>query len=224
MKGIVMGVVGLGGVGAAAYVGTGTGGPDDFIAHVNKSPQAVYAAFSALGPEGEIALPGEKGWGSRVRQRITKTANEEVKLVVEVDGKELISAEVEMTPEGDGTRIAAEFDFDEQAMNALIREAGAEGLPSMAFEEWMMDQAFAEVMKGAVSRIEEGKPLLSLYETRARWGRDSSTPASGRTSGTRVSETWEQRQRTRPQLDARPALNPNEATREHSRGRNTGAY
>jgi hypothetical protein len=211
VKAIMLGVAGVGGVGAAAYMGTG-GGPDDFIGHVNKSPQAVYAAFSALGPAGEISLPGARGWGSGVKQRIVKVANEQIKIEVEINGETLVSAEVQLSPEGDGTRIAAELDFNSAAMNELVKEAGGPPVPTFAFEEYLLDQAFAHAMREAVERIEEGKPLLSLAATRARWGSDSSS--RGSTSGTRSSGTWEQRQAVRPQMDARPTLNPNAAARQ----------
>jgi hypothetical protein len=138
---MMLGVVGVGGVGAAAYMGTG--GPDDFIAHVNKSPQAVYAAFSALGPEGEISLPGRNGWGGVLKQRIVKVANEQVKIEVEVDGETLISAEVQLRPEGDGTRIAAELDFNKAAINDLVEDAGGAPIPTFAFEDYLLDQVFA---------------------------------------------------------------------------------
>lgn len=217
MKAIVLGVVGVGGVGAAAYVGT-SGGPDDYIGHVSKSPRAVYAAFSALGQEGVIAVPGEKGWGSRVRQRITKVAGEEIKIAVEVDGKELISAEIHVSADGEGTRIAAELEFDKSAMNDLLGEAGGAEIPSFAGEEYLIDQVFARAMGEAVERIEAGKPLLSLGETRARWGRDGGgVPGAPGMSGSRASGTWQQRQAVRPQMDARPTLDPNAAARGHVR-------
>lgn len=215
----MLGVAGIGGVGAAAYVGSG-GGPDDFVGHVNKSPQAVYAAFSALGPEGEISVPGQGGWGSTVKRRIVKVTNEQVKIEVEVKGEVLVSAEVQIAPEGDGTRLAAEIDFNTAAMNDLMREEGGPTVPRQIFEEYMLDQAFAQAMQEAVSRIEEGKPLVSLAATGARWGSDGSTHGS-RPSGSRGG-SWQQRQAVRPQLEARPAIDPNAAAREHVR--RTPAY
>lgn len=210
VKAVILGVAGIGGMGAAAFVGGG-GGPDDFIGHVNKPPQAVYAAFSALGPEGEVSAPARGGWGSGFKQRIVKVAGEQVKLEFEVDGAVLISADIQFSPEGDGTRIAAEVDFDEEAMREMLRKAGGTELPAFAYEEYLLDQAFAHVMKEAVSRIEEGKPLHSLHETRARWGRDGST------RGSRVTPQGagggERREAVRPQLDARPAIDPNAAAR-----------
>jgi hypothetical protein len=219
VKAIVMGVMGVGGVGAATYMGVGGGGPNDFIGHVNKSPQAVYAAFSAIGQEGEISVPGQRGWGSRVKQRITKVANEEVKIEVEIDGRTLISAEIEVSPDGNGTRLAAELDFDKAAMNKLLAEAGGAEVPEFAMEEYMLDAMFAAAMRDAVERIEEGKPLLSLSETRSRWG---SSPRSARPS-TSVSGDRPRGERARPQMDTRPAIDPNAAARQHV-GESRGSF
>jgi hypothetical protein len=67
-------------------------------------------------------------------------------------------------------------------------------------------------MSEAVSRIEEGKPLLSLTETRTRWGNGGGGTRGSRPS-TRGSQAWEQREAVRPQMDARPAIDPNAAAR-----------
>jgi len=216
----MLGVVGVGGVGAATYMGSG--GPDDFIGHVNKSPQAVYAAFSALGPEGEISVPGRGGWGSRAKQRIVKVANQQVKIELEIDGEILATAEVQVSPEGDGTRLAAEIDFNKSAMNDLLQEAGGEPIPTFAFEDYLLDQVFAQAMQEMVSRIEEGKPLLSLAATRSRWGSGNGTRGSGPSAGSSPSGTWQQRQAVRPQLDASPTIDPNAAARQQMRTDPTG--
>ena len=122
MKGVMLGVVGIGGIGGAALMGAGGGGPDDFIRTVNRPPQAVYAAFSALGREGDVAIPTGNGWGARVVQRVVKVPNEQVKLEVLVDGEALVTAEVRFAPDGTGTRVAAELDFNDRLLKRIVEE------------------------------------------------------------------------------------------------------
>ena len=109
MKGLILGVMGVGAAGTAAYVGTsGNGMPDDFVGIVHKSPDKVYAAFSALGPEGVVTMPTPSGWGSRIVQRIVKVPNEQVKIEISIDDQPLLTADVQMQPaEGGATQLAA---------------------------------------------------------------------------------------------------------------------
>jgi hypothetical protein len=212
MKGIFLGVVGLGGIGTVAYVGGGAG-PNDYVGIVNKPPEAVYSAFSALGPEGVTSIPTVDGWGARIVQRVIKVPNEQVKLELLIDDEPLITAEVQMAPAENGTRLAAELDFNQAMMTRILEEHGETGLPSFVFQEFMIDQVFARAMGEMVEQIESGQPLASLSATRARWGNGGGGPSS--VSGRRVSTTWQQRGAVRPQVDARPTLDPNQAAREH---------
>lgn len=214
MKGMVMGMVGVGACGTAVVMGGGGAGPNDYVATLSKPPSAVYAAFSNLAPEGETTVPSVDGWGGRFVQRIVKVPNEQVKMEVEVDGEMLISAEVQLAPEGQGTRVAAELDFNAALLNKLMKEHGAEGIPTFAFQEFLLDQVFAQAMGEMTQRIESGEPLLSLAATRARWGSENSRTAAS--SPGRASGTWEQRQAVRPQMSARPTLDPSESARDHT--------
>ncbi len=202
MKGVVLGVVGVGGIGTFAVVGGG--GPNDYIGVTSRSPAAVYAAFSELGHEGQVSIPvQEGGWGSRVTQRIVKVPNEQVKLELAIDDEVLVSAEVQLEPEGEGTKVAAELELNQRLMTRLMKEAGAPPMPTFAFQDFLIDQVFAQAMSEMMTRIEEGKPLLSLAETHARWGSDD------RDGPRRASGTWQQHQAARPEMSARPMMNPN---------------
>ena len=213
MKAVMLGVVGVGGVGAAAYMGGGSG-PNDFIGTVSKPPAAVYSAFSALGPEGVTSIPSVDGWGARMVQRVTKVPNEKVKLELLVDDQPLLTAEVQVAPgENNGTRLAAELDFDQAMLSRIMEEQGAPPMPGFAFQESLIDHVFARAMGEMVEQIESGEPLASLSATRAKWGdsdRRGSSVVPQRPSG-----TWEQRSAVRPQINARPTMNPNQAAREH---------
>ena len=214
MKGAILGAMGVAGVGAVV-VGGG-GGPNDFIAVVSKPPSVVYAAFAQLGDAGDKTdtIPKKAGGVAKLTRRVVKVQNEQVKFEFLIDGEALVTAEVQMAPEGSGTRLAAEFDFDDDLLRRMVKESGAEfPVPPIAFQDFLIDQVFAQAMKEAVDRIEAGQPLLSLADTQARWG-SGSTPRPGTFSEVSGPSRWQQYQATRPQLDTRPALNPNQAARD----------
>lgn len=216
MKGAILGAAGVCGVGAVV-VGGG-GGPDDFIAVVSKPPSVVYAAFAQLSDAGDKteAIPKKTGGYAKLTRRVVKVQDEQVKFEFLIDGEALVTAEVQMTPEGKGTRLAAELDFNDGLLRRIVREQGAElPLPPIAFQDFLIDQAFAHVMKESVDRIEAGKPLLSLSDTQARWG--SGMSPDGTFSEVSSRSRWGDRQAVRPQLDTRPALDPSEAAQDVSR-------
>jgi hypothetical protein len=145
-----------------------------------------------------------------------KVPNEQVKFELLLDSEALVTADVQMAPEGRGTRLAAEFDFDDAVLRRIVKEHGADlPVPPIAFQDFLIDQGFAQAMKGAVDRIEAGQPLLSLSDTQALWSGDSSRP--GTFSERSSHSAWGQRQAVRPQMNARPALDPNAARSDLSR-------
>ena len=217
MKGIILGGVGVCGIGAAVVGGAG-GGPNDFIAVVSKPPSVVYAAFSDIGAAGDKSeiVPKKNGFAGKFTQRVIRVPNEQVKLEFLVDDEALLTAEVQLSAEGSGTRLAAELDFNDALLRRLVKESGEEfPVPSFAFQDFLIDQGFAQAMKGAVDRIEAGQPLLSLSETQALWSDDYSRP--GTFSHRSSHSAWGQRQSVRPQMNARPALDPNAARNDLSR-------
>lgn len=220
MKGLVLSVIGAGGIGVAAYSNSGASMPDDYVGHVNKAPHAVYAAFSALGTEGETMFPGKDGWGGRVTQRIVKVPDEQVKIELLVDDEALITAEVQMAPEEGGTRLAAELDLNTRLLNRIVADHGGAPVPTFALQDYLMDQVFAQAMGEMVERIEEGRPLLSLAATQARWGNGGGGGSRpGRPAASASAGSWQQPEAARPQMDARPAIDPNAAARRHAQGR-----
>ena len=221
MKGAILGVVGVAGVGAV--VAGGGGGPDDFIGIVKRPPSAVYAAFSDLGPGGDksMQVPKKGGFASKLTQRVVKVPNEQVKLELLIDDEALVTAEVQLSPEGEGTRIAAELDFNDELLRRIIEEQGEEfKVPSFAFQEFLIDQVFAQAMAEITERIEQGKPLLSLADTHSRWSGDSDRP--GTFSERSSDPAWPQGQSARPQMHARPALDPDQERQRVSRDNRSG--
>lgn len=217
MKGAIFGAVGVCGVGAVAL--GGGGGPDDFIGVLKKPPSAVYAAFSELGPAGEqnMQLPAEAGWPRKITQRVVKVPNEQVKLELLVDDQPLVTAEVQLSPEGEGTRLAAELDFNDALVRELMKEAGAPPVPTFAFQDFLIDQVFAQAMGEMVEMIETGKPLLPLADTHARWGGGEDGGSRPGTFSYQSEPAWQHRQAGRPQLHARPAIDPDAGRLDVSR-------
>ena len=218
MKGAIFGAVGVCGVGAAV-VGGGGGGPDDFVGVVSKPPSAVYAAFADFAPAGEKSelVPKKGGGVGKITQRVVKVPNEQVKVEFLIDDEALLTAEVQMSAEGSGTRLAAELDFNDGLLRRIMKEQGEEYvIPSFALQDALIDQVFALAMTEMVERIEKGQPLGSMADAHARW-RD--TPANlgtfSHTSEPYGSE-WERRRAARPQLNPRPALDPDDVRQRPS--------
>ena len=217
MKGAMLGGVGVCGIGAAV-VGGGGSGPNDFVAVVSKPPSAVYAAFSDLGPAGDKSefVPKRNGGSGKLTKRVVRVPNENVRFEFLIDEQPLLTAEVQLAAEGSGTRMAAEIDFDDQLLGRIMEESGAEfpAVPSFVFQEFLIDQVFAQAMKDVVERIEKGQPLLSLTDAHERWGRESSN--SGTFSRSPGSSGWRQQQAVRPQMSTQPALDPDEVRQRPS--------
>jgi hypothetical protein len=207
VKGAIFGAVGVCGVGAAV-VGGG-GGPDDFVAVVSKPPSAVYAAFADIGPPGEKSelVPKQGGGMGKITQRVVKVPNEQVKVEFLIDDEALLTAEVQLSAEGSGTRMAAELDLNDALLRRIMEEQGEDfAIPSFAFQDFLIDQVFAHAMAETVERIERGQPLLSLADTHARWGRDNPTNLGTFSHTSEPHGAWQGRRAAGPQLNPRPAL------------------
>ncbi len=217
MKGAIFGAVGVCGVGAAV-VGSG-GGPDDFVAVVSKPPSAVFAAFADFAPAGEKSelVPKKGGGTGKITQRVVKVPGEQVKVEFLIDDEALLTAEVQLSAEGSGTRLAAELDLNDGLLRRLMKEQGEEYvIPSFAFQDVLIDQVFALAMTEMVERIEKGQPLGSIADTHARW-RD--TPANLGTFSHRsepYGSEWQGRRAAGPQLNPRPTLDPDAARQRPS--------
>ncbi len=214
MRGAVFGTMAMCGVGGATYYGVGTG-PNDYVGTINKSPDAVYAAFaSAMGPEGITALPSRDGWPARLQQRVTKTPGEEVRIEFVTDNTTLLSMEVDFAAEGpEATRVAAEVDIDAAALASIANVGPGDSMAFLAMNEGLIDMAFAQTMAEMVEDVEKGTPLSSFAMLSRSWGRDSG-PASARRNGPGSYRP----ERIRPDASARPMVDPNRVARDHVDG------
>ena len=214
MRGAVFGTMAMCGVGGAAYVGVGSG-PDDYVGTINKSPDAVYAAFaSAMGPEGITALPSHDGWPARLQQRVSKTPDEEVRIDFIVENATLLSMEVDFAAEGQAaTRIAAEVDIDAAALASIADVGPGDAMAFMAMNEGLIDMAFAQTMAEMVQDVEKGTPLESFAMLSRSWGNGNARVQS------RANRPGDYRgERSRPDATVRPMVDPNRAARDHLDG------
>lgn len=214
MKGAVFGTMAMCGVGGAAYYGVGAG-PNDYVGTINKSPDAVYAAFaSAMGPEGITALPSHDGWPARLQQRVSKTPGEEVRIDFIVENSTLLSMEVDFAAEGpEATRVAAEVDIDAAALASIADVGPGDAMAFMAMNEGMIDMAFAQAMAEMVQDVEKGTPLESFALLSRSWGNGDSRIRS-RSNGPGDYRP----DPIRPDATARPMVDPNAAARRHRDG------
>lgn len=219
MRGAVFGTMAMCGVGGAAYVGVGSG-PNDYVGTVNKSPDAVYAAFaSAMGPEGITAMPSRDGWPARLQQRVSKTPGEEVRVELIVDSRPLVTMEVDFAAEGPAaTQVAAEIDIDTAALASLSDAGPGDTMAFMAMGDGIIDMAFAQTMAEMVEDVENGRPVTSLAMMSRRWGSQNGTVRS------RANQAGSYRgERVRPDASARPMVDPNTAARQHRDGTPSGS-
>src|SRR5262245_12703693 len=85
----------LAGIAAVSLGGTafwaGSAGPD-FDRQVKRSPSEVYAAFSALGPAGDITYPAERDRPA-ITRRVVKVPNESIQLEYLLDNRPVLDVD-----------------------------------------------------------------------------------------------------------------------------------
>jgi hypothetical protein len=198
------------------YMLAGSAGPD-FDRVVSREPMAVYAAFSALGPEGTVSYGPTADSPHRITRRIEKTLGEEIHYEILVDDRPVIDATLnfEPGPENKGTRLTAEFDLDAYALGAAY-ETDA-GVALSMVPDGYIDRQFASFMAHRVADIEAGRPLppLDLANSGMRHARrDGKSVAERR----RIAER-ERRAAAAPMVRARPMVDPDRVASDHRAGR-----
>ena len=213
MKGFLIAVAGLG-VGGAAYYGYDT---PDFDRTINRSPAAVYAAFSELAPEGSVTHDATDGMPRRMTVRTHKEADQSITYEVLLDDDPVLTAELAFAPAGDGgnaTHMTAEFDIDAFKIGSLYQTQA--GVALSLVPDRYFDDRFAEVMNDFADDIEAGRPLRPLdAETAGVRARRDSTDVDVRRAQARSA----QRAAVRPMNDARPMVDPNAAADAYLHGR-----
>ena len=205
-------VLGAGGI----YFLAGTPGPD-FDRVVNKPPMIVYAAFSALGPEGTITEGPTGDMHHRVTRRIEKTPGREIHYELLLDDRPVVDVDLHFAPgpENKGTHLTAEFDLDAYALGSAYETEA--GIALSLVPEGYIDQQFASFMSHRVADIEAGRPLppLDLASSGIREARPTGSNVAERR---RIAER-ERRAAAAPSARATPMVDPNRVASEHIAGR-----
>lgn len=200
-------VLGAGGI----YLLTGTPGPD-FDRIVSKPPMAVYAAFSALGPEGEVTQGPTVDMPHRVTRRIEKKAGESISYEILFDDRPVVDVDLHFAaaPDNKGTRLTAEFDMRPYELGTDFQTDG--GIALSMVPTGYIDQQFANFMNGLADDIEAGRPLppLDLAHTGLRRGHDSTNLAERR-----YEAEVARRHAGAPMVRPTPMTNPNQVARSH---------
>lgn len=197
MAGAVTGV----GVVGAALTG-GASGPNDYSGVVGRPPQAVYAAFAALGVEGEEPVQ-IAGLPLTVSQRITKVPGERVRLELMVTGDVLLTADVHLQSanRGRATQVDAEVDVNQAPLERVI-EASRNRVPNGVLDHARIDNMFRSAMTDMMAQVEAGRPLRSVAAIFA--GRDS-RPSGASAPPPRAAAQWPQESDASPQWGASTA-------------------
>jgi len=213
MKALLCGIsaIGAGGV----YFLAGTSGPD-FDRVVNKSPMAVYAAFSALSPAGTFT-ESSSGAEHRVTRRVEKTPGQEIHYEILLDDRPVVDVDLHFAPGPDdkGTRLTAEFDLDAYALGSTYETEA--GIALSMVPNGYLDQQFANFMEHRVADIEAGRPLppLDLASSGMRHAR----PVGSTVAQRRFIAEQERRAAAAPSARATPMVDPNRIADQHMDGR-----
>jgi hypothetical protein len=214
MKAALCGISALGAGGI--YLLAGTPGPD-FDRIVDKPPMTVYAAFSALGPEGSVTQGPTADMPHRLTRRIQKVPGQELHYQILLDDRPVVDADLHFAPGpgNKGTRLTAEFDLDAYALGSAYETEA--GIALSLVPEAYLDQQFASFMSHRVADIEAGRPLppLDLAGSGVRHARPDGASLVERR---RIAER-ERRAAAAPTARARPMVDPNRAAADYIAGR-----
>ena len=212
MKGMAFSMAALG-AGGLAIVGTDS---PDFDRTINRPPSAVYAAFSALGEEGEISEPSGRDGVPAITRRIEKESGESIRYQILFGDKPVVTADLNFEAAGGGgTRMTAELDLDAYAIGSAV-ESDA-GVALAMLPDSAIDHQFAQLMENMVEDVEAGRTLtpLGLGQSGVQWRNDGGTDPNAR----RYRAQQAQREAVRPMNRAQPMVDPNQAARNYMNGR-----
>ena len=212
MKAMFLSVAGLGAGGAAFY---GSMDSPDFDRTVNRSPAAVYAAFSDVLPAGTISEPGVEGLPAATL-RIAKKDGRSITYARLFDDRAALTAEFDFAPagaSGEATRMTAEVDVDISALPAMMETEG--GIALSVLPDRIVDEHFADWLDDMVDEVEAGRPLVRPSADSLGLRRRDSADVDER----RMEARRTQRQAAQPMARATPMVDPNAAARAHREGR-----
>lgn len=212
MKGVLFTVAGLG-IGGAAYFGID--GPD-FDRVIDRRPIEVYAAFSALAPEGTRSQGPSDVVDKRVTLRVAKQHGESITYEILFNDRPVVTAELNFEAAGeDGrqTRMTAELELDEYELGSAFETEA--GIALSMVPEGLIDMQFANFMDDMARDVEAGRPLAPLGLNSAGLRRHN--PDANVHVRRRGAEEARQ-SAARPMSRARPMVDPNRAAENYRNG------
>lgn len=213
MKNLLFGVAGLG-VGGAALMGMDS---PDFDRTINRPPAAVYAAFSALAPEGGRVEPASPAFDRTTTVRVAKTRGESIRYEILLDDRPVVTADLDFAPAEDGraTRMTAELEIDAYELGSAFETQA--GVALSMIPDSYIDRQFASFLDDMVKDIEAGRPLPALGLARSGFKRSGSDSPDVATR--RYQAESNRRAASRPAMDAAPMVDPDRSARQYLNGR-----
>ncbi len=211
MKGMLLSVAGLG-AGAAVF---GTMDSPDFDRTIDRSPTAVYAAFSSFAEAGTISEAGS-GDTPAVSLRIVKDEGSAISYELLFDERPAVTAQLNFEPAGEdgtATRMTAEVDVNAYAVGSAFETEA--GMALSMVPDAYFDSRFADLMNELADEVEAGRPLQPLGAERIGVRPSDSVDVADRRAETRRA----QREAVRPMTEATPMVDPNAAARAYRDGR-----
>ena len=212
MKGMFVSMAGLGVGGAAIF---GTMDSPDFERRINRSPTAVYSAFSAAMPSGSVGEAASDGMPAMM-MRTVKQEGRSITFELLFDDRPAVTAELNFEPADDtgtATRMTAEVDINAYAIGSAFETEA--GMALSLVPDSYVDARFADMMNEMVDEIEAGRALGPLGADRVGVRRRDSADVGDRRADARRA----QREAVRPMSQATPMVDPNAAAEAYREGR-----
>ena len=207
------------GVGGAAITGGGFGGGHDAERLVAKPPAEVYAAISAMAPEGIRETPPD-GEMPRMKIEVRKDQGKSVAYIVSIEGKQVGRLDLAVAGEKDGksTRLGADIDVDQRAIARL-------GDPTTADQyvpapEMMVNMALSQVLGELAADIEAGRALPVIGPlSMSAWSNRLPSLNEQKAVREEMQEAASRPTEPVPTASAKPMVDPNASAKAYLNGR-----
>jgi hypothetical protein len=203
MKGILAGLAVIGVGGAAVF---GTGG-HDYSRVIHRPPNEVYAAFSAVAPEGQRTenMPGSAT--ERFTGRVVKDSLKSIRFQFLIGSASVTDVTLGFEPADDGksTLVNGDIDVDQQRIADAIHDEQAVKIAMVP--DKIFELGFGRMMDDAAQRV-EAHQSLPPFHIADQW-------QSGNQGNSRWEREEAQRQAAAPTTSAAPMVDPNQAARDY---------
>ncbi|HEX9963640.1 MAG TPA: hypothetical protein VGB04_01500 [Allosphingosinicella sp.] len=205
------------GVGGAALTGGGLGG-HDAERLVAKPPAEVYAAISAMAPEGIRQAPLSSDLPA-MKLEVRKEQGEAVHYILTMDGKQIGRLDLAVAGQKDGksSTLAADIDVDQRALAKLMDpETGDQFVPA---PDMMINLTMNEVLGELAADIEAGRALPTMGPlSMSAWSNRLPTLGEAKAVREEMQEAASRPTAPVPTASAKPMVDPNEAAKAYMRG------